>query len=145
MAKSKLVSQATQTFGKPSSCDSSEGQLTQNASHSEVTPLRKKLTLLACHLCGDSTKTKAFLHKQQISSSTLGENPRINNTEHILVSGYYSVLKREINPVRPSITMAVEFLTELYDLGLGYSSINTARCALSAILECPSSSNSTFG
>ena len=41
--------------------------------------------------------------------------------------------------------MAVEFLTELYDLGLGYSSINTARCALSAILECPSSSNSTFG
>ena len=36
-------------------------------------------------------------------------------------------------------------MTELYDLGLGYSSINTARCALSAILECRSSSNSTFG
>ena len=61
-------------------------------------PLRKKLTLLACHLCGDSTKTKAFLQKLQVSSSTLGENPRINNTEHILVSGYYSVLKGRFIP-----------------------------------------------
>ena len=61
-------------------------------------PLRKKLTLLACHLCGDSTKTKAFLNKLQISSSTLGENPRINSTEHILVSGYYSVLKERLIP-----------------------------------------------
>ena len=41
--------------------------------------------------------------------------------------------------------MAVEFLTELYKLGLSYSSINTARCALSAILVNSASSNSTFG
>ena len=41
--------------------------------------------------------------------------------------------------------MAVEFLTELYQLGLSYSSINTARCALSAMLVNSTSSNSTFG
>ena len=78
-------------------------------------PLREKLTLLARHLFGDSTRTEAFLHTLQVSSSTLGENPRVNNTEHILVSGYYSVLKgvlkrhkvvkRDINPVHPPISM----------------------------------------
>lgn len=41
--------------------------------------------------------------------------------------------------------MAVDFLTTLYDEGLSYSSINSARCALSAILESPVSAYSTFG
>ena len=41
--------------------------------------------------------------------------------------------------------MAVDFLTSLYDEGLSDSSINSARCALSAILESPTSAYSTFG
>ena len=41
--------------------------------------------------------------------------------------------------------MAVDFLTSLYDEGLSYSSINSARCALSAILESPASAYPTFG
>ena len=41
--------------------------------------------------------------------------------------------------------MAVEFLTTLYEGGLSYSSINTARCALSAILDTPDSVLPTFG
>lgn len=41
--------------------------------------------------------------------------------------------------------MAVDFLTSLYDEGLSYSSINSARCALSAILESPTSAYPTFG
>jgi len=41
--------------------------------------------------------------------------------------------------------MAVDFLTTLYDEGLTYSSINSTRCALSAILESPVSAYSTFG
>ncbi|XP_028408601.1 uncharacterized protein LOC114531147 isoform X2 [Dendronephthya gigantea] len=47
-------------------------------------PLRKKLSLLACCLCGESTKTEGFFQRQQTSSSAPGENPRINNTEHTL-------------------------------------------------------------
>ena len=41
--------------------------------------------------------------------------------------------------------MAVEFLTTLYEEGLSYSSINSARCVLSAILNMPGSAHLTFG
>ena len=47
MANLKLVSQATQTFGKPSSCGSSAGQLTQNVSHAEVTPVTKETDVVS--------------------------------------------------------------------------------------------------
>lgn len=53
--------------------------------------------------------------------------------------------KRQADPIHPTISMAVDFLTTLYDEGLSYSSINSARCALSAILESPVSAYSTFG
>ena len=145
MAKSKLVSQATQTFGKPSSCDSSEGQLTQNASHSEVTPVTKETDVVSMSFMRRLYQNKGF--SPQATNIILS---CWRESSHQQYGTYISkwllfCSEREINPVRPSITMAVEFLTELYDLGLGYSSINTARCALSAILEYPSSSNSTFG
>lgn len=35
---------------------------------------------------------------------------------------------------RPSLTDVVTFLTHLFNSGLGYSSLNTARCALSSII-----------
>ena len=60
MAKSKLVSQATQTFGKPSSCDSSEGQLTQNASHSEVTPVTKETDVVSMSFMRPLYQNKGF-------------------------------------------------------------------------------------
>jgi hypothetical protein len=36
----------------------------------------------------------------------------------------------------------VEFLTEIYDSGVGFSAMNTARCALSTIIMC---GNTTIG
>ena len=39
-----------------------------------------------------------------------------------------------MDQVQPLISQVIDFLTELYDSGLGYSAINTARCALSQIL-----------
>ena len=53
--------------------------------------------------------------------------------------------KRQADPICPTISMAVDFLTSLYDEGMSYSSINSVRCALSAILESPASAYSTFG
>ena len=52
--------------------------------------------------------------------------------------------KRQADPICPRITMAVEFLTHLYE-GLSYSSINSARCALSAILCTHDLVHTTFG
>ena len=41
--------------------------------------------------------------------------------------------------------MDVEFLTTLYDEGLSYSGIKSARCSLSAISDSPDSAHPTFG
>jgi site-specific recombinase XerD len=39
------------------------------------------------------------------------------------------------NPLTASISAAIDFLANLYDLGYSYSSINTARSALSSLLQ----------
>ncbi|CAB4013988.1 Hypothetical predicted protein [Paramuricea clavata] len=41
--------------------------------------------------------------------------------------------KRDINPICPDVRDGINFLAELLDSGVGYSSINTAQCALSSI------------
>ena len=38
--------------------------------------------------------------------------------------------------MQPNVSEVLDFLTELYEDGLGYSAINTARCALSQIIVC---------
>ena len=42
--------------------------------------------------------------------------------------------QREINCVTPNVSVVIEFLTELFDQGFGYSAINTARSALSQFI-----------
>ena len=42
--------------------------------------------------------------------------------------------RENIQPYNPGITKAIEFLTELFNSGVGYSAINTARSALSTII-----------
>ena len=42
--------------------------------------------------------------------------------------------EQSIDPVHPSVNYVLDFLSKLYKYGLGYSGINTARCALSALI-----------
>ena len=44
------------------------------------------------------------------------------------------------DPVHATVETVLEFLTELYKSGIGYSAINTARSALSAIVNLPDKS-----
>jgi hypothetical protein len=50
---------------------------------------------------------------------------------------------RQINPFSPAVEKAINFLGELYDHGIGYSALNTARSALSSIIILPN--NLSFG
>jgi len=50
--------------------------------------------------------------------------------------------ENSIDPLRATIQHGIEFLTHLYQKGLGYSAINTARSALSIVIDVPSG---TFG
>lgn len=50
---------------------------------------------------------------------------------------------RNINKFNASIENGIDFLASLYEKGLGYSAINTARSALSSVLDLPG--GNTFG
>ena len=50
---------------------------------------------------------------------------------------------RGIDPICPSVEDGINFLAELYESGIGYSAINTARSAVSSIVTL--SNNTTFG
>lgn len=45
--------------------------------------------------------------------------------------------KRSCDPLQPTVTDVIEFLTELFQSGIGYSCLNTARSALSAVIVFP--------
>ena len=51
--------------------------------------------------------------------------------------------QRNINPFSPTVEEGINFLAELFEKGLGYSALNTARSALSSIITL--SSNISFG
>ena len=42
--------------------------------------------------------------------------------------------KRSCDPLQPNVTDVIEFLTELFQSGIGYSCLNTARSALSSVI-----------
>ena len=43
--------------------------------------------------------------------------------------------ERNKDPIRPDVNDTIEFLTSVFHTGVGYSSIITARSALSALIE----------
>jgi len=51
--------------------------------------------------------------------------------------------QRKINPFSATIEHGINFLAELYQTGIGYSALNTARCTLSTV--CFTSEHYTFG
>jgi len=51
--------------------------------------------------------------------------------------------EQSINPFQPPVNKVLEFLHQLYEQGLGYSGINTARSALSSIITLEG--NATIG
>ena len=107
----------------------------------QLHPLRKKLNLLACHLCGDSgfseKATNIILQSWRQSSQKQYDG-------HIR-KWLSFCSQRQVDPTCPSVEVAAEFLTTLYESDLSYSSINSARSALSAILDKPDSAQPKFG
>jgi len=87
----------------------------------QLHPLWEKRTLLACHLCGNSTKTENFQQKLPALSYNHGVYHHRNNTRHISVNGYHSVLKGRLIQVCTTLSDALDFLTLLYDKNLSYS------------------------
>ena len=54
---------------------------------------------------------------------------------HSYIESWFKFCGGKDNPISPNINTVLAFLTSLYDKGLGYSSINTARSVISSFLQ----------
>ena len=80
-------------------------------------------------------KHKEFLRRLETSSYNLGGKEHKNTTHLTLRGGFFFCWKQQIDCVSPTISQALDFLVELYESGIGYSGINTARSSLSCLVK----------
>ena len=108
-------------------------------------PLHRKLTLLMCHLSSDALKIKTFQAKLCLLSCPLGDEAHKGNTLSSLHTQVGTILcsSRQIDYISATAEYGIKFLAELYAAGCGYSALNSARSALSAV--APLFQTSTFG
>ena len=95
-------------------------------------PLWKKMQLMACLVSGIVSKQKEFQRKQEESCCSHGESTRNQYGVHLKKWKQFCS-ERNIDSHDISVNNVLKFLTLLYESGLGYSSINTARSALSSL------------
>ena len=113
--------------------------LLQHPAKSKLQPLANKLTLLACII---QTKTRSS--QKPGATNVSAESIRIiNQSRHPSTTkkydyyiGKWKVFCREkgIDPASTSLDQPVEFLTKIFESGVGYSLVGTARSALSSVL-----------
>jgi hypothetical protein len=100
-------------------------------------PLQETLVLIACLVSGNCIENEVF-SKQTVniimSSWKLGTKKQY----WMFTKRWFQYCSEEqVNSVRPTLDNILEFLTSLFDKGLGYSSLNTIRGALSALgIKC---------
>ena len=73
--------------------------------------------VLACHLFGNPLNSKEFWTKLLSLSPTHGMWEQSDSIKHALRNGEEFYGKQQIDPVRPTLTMILDFLTELYEQG----------------------------
>ena len=100
----------------------------------EVHKLHKTMTLMFCHLSGDSSKVGEFHRRLQRSCSNLGDQERRSSYTSYINKWKLNCDKRSIDPLYPAVEDGINFLAKLFKTGIGYSCINTARSALSSII-----------
>lgn len=101
----------------------------------EPHPLIKKMVLMACRLSGNPLQHKGFLRRLETSSSNLGGKEVKNNTHLTLRGGFRSVMDNKLIVLPPLYPKRYTFLVELYESGIGYSGINTARSSSSCVVK----------
>ena len=95
-------------------------------------PLFPRLQLLACKLSGNPLRAKTFQDTAEII--LLGAQEHRSSIKPISTSGLTTVVKENLHSLHPSVADVIPFLTALFEKDLSYSSLNTARSALSTIV-----------
>ena len=89
--------------------------------------------MVACLVSGIHSETEDFHQKLPAYSSLLGVNQPETNTNHTSQNGYFSVRNGKIIEISPTLNNVIEYLTDLYEKGHSYSSINVAKSSLSSL------------
>ena len=129
-----LVCENNGNIGKASSSSKSiEGSVTISRSSGRDTPTVQKAT---SH--GLSLIRKSIEFQNLSASSTdiiMASWHKGTKKQYVILVRWEGYCKQEhIEPHNSGKVKAIEFLRELYEEGLGYSAINTARSALSSVI-----------
>ena len=136
MANPKLVSQTSSHVSGCSKCTTVAKDCPTNArDETRSSPLNQENGSDCLQIVRQSYETQGFSQK---ATSIILQSWRKGTTKQ-----YSSYIKRwttychqkQIDPVSATIPQALDFLVELFETGVGYSGINTARSALSSVLK----------
>ena len=136
MANPKLVSQtSSHVSGCSKSITVAKECLTNVRDETRSSPLNQENGSDCLQIVRQSYETQGFSQK---ATSIILQSWRKGTTKQ-----YSSYIKRwttychqkQIDPVSATIPQALDFLVELFETGVGYSGINTARSALSGVLK----------
>ncbi|VDI71102.1 Hypothetical predicted protein [Mytilus galloprovincialis] len=97
-----------------------------------VHPLEKTLNLMVCRISGTDYKTEEFQRKLPLLSWHHGDQELKNNIKTYIKKWFIFCLERKEDKFHTSVELVLEFLTYLFECGLSYSALNSARSALSA-------------
>ena len=101
----------------------------------EPHPRIKTMVLMARRLSGNPLQHNWFLRRLKTSSSNLGGKELNNNTHLTLRGGFRSVIDNKLIVFPPIYPKRYIFLVELYESGIWYSGINTARSSFSCVVQ----------
>ena len=88
--------------------------------------LRREIKMIACKLSGQVSFRRMFVAKQQTLLCKYGQKAQLNNTVPTPERGWICVEHQ-------SIIRVPDYLTSLFERGLKYDAINTAKSAIPAI------------
>ncbi len=106
-------------------------------------PLHEKLVLIKCHLSGNSSKKRDLSPTATKILDTAWKTGTTKQYDSHLEKWRWYCGERNIDPFSPTVEEGINFLAGLFEKGLGYSGLNTARSALSSIITL--SNNTNFG
>ena len=106
-------------------------------------PIWRNLDVLVCHISGKQYHVRNVQRNLLKSSCSRGEVvPHLLTTNTSKDSSSF-VMKGVSLPIQAFVASGIEFLTQYFNSGVGYSAVNSERCALSTIIS--TRSNLTFG
>ena len=99
---------------------------------------------MACKVSGNPSSSELFRAKLPTSSCSPGQLVLRNNMRLAYITKWHDFCsKQKVNSYNPPLNAVLDFLVNLHDKGLSYTTINTARSALSAVIL--SSDNVSIG